>query len=79
MAKIWTVDAFTDQPYTGNPAAVMIVSEFPDSHICQSIASEMNLSETVFVKPLTENHFHIRWFTPTVEVKLCGHATLYPS
>lgn len=74
--KIWTVDAFTSQPYSGNPAAVMIVEEFPADNQCQKIAAEMNLSETAFVKPLDKNHFHIRWFTPSSEVKLCGHATL---
>lgn len=74
--KIWTVDAFTDRPYSGNPAAVMIVDEFPVNQTCHKIAAEMNLSETAFVKPLGKNHFHLRWFTPKVEVKLCGHATL---
>ncbi len=74
--KIWTVDTFTIQAYSGNPAAVMIVENFPKDKLCQQIASEMNLSETAFVKPLAQDHFHIRWFTPTVEVKLCGHATL---
>lgn len=74
--KIWTVDAFTSKPFAGNPAAVTIVADFPDDHICQQIAQEINLSETAFIKPLANNHFHIRWFTPLVEVKLCGHATL---
>ena len=74
--KIWTVDAFTDKPFAGNPAAVTIVESFPSNEICQNIAAEMNLSETAFIKPLGKNHFHIRWFTPQVEVKLCGHATL---
>lgn len=74
--KIWTVDAFTDKPFSGNPAAVTIVQDFPNDDICQKIAAEMNLSETAFLKPLGTNHFHIRWFTPAVEVKLCGHATL---
>lgn len=76
MTKIWTVDAFTDLPYAGNPAAVMIIDQFPTDDICQKIAAEMNLSETAFVKPLGQDHFHLRWFTPTVEVSLCGHATL---
>lgn len=73
---IWTVDAFTNQPFSGNPAAVVIVKDFPSDEICQNIATEMNLSETVFLKALGLDHFHIRWFTPTVEVDLCGHATL---
>lgn len=76
MAKIWTVDSFTNQPYKGNPAGVMVVKDFPENSICHAIAAEMNLSETAFIKPLQENCFHLRWFTPTTEVKLCGHATL---
>ncbi|NNM59895.1 MAG: PhzF family phenazine biosynthesis protein [Legionellales bacterium] len=76
MTKIWIVDAFTDKAYSGNPAAVMVVSEFPPEKTCQAIAAEMNLSETAFVKCLDTDYFHIRWFTPTTEVKLCGHATL---
>lgn len=74
--NIWIVDAFASKAYTGNPAAVAIVQEFPEDDICLKIAAEMNLSETAFVKPLKENTFHIRWFTPTIEVNLCGHATL---
>ncbi|MFA6038050.1 MAG: PhzF family phenazine biosynthesis protein [Legionellales bacterium] len=74
--KIWTVDAFAKKPFTGNPAAVMIVDEFFQDALSQKIANEMNLSETAFVKPLGVDHFHLRWFTPTTEVKLCGHATL---
>jgi PhzF family phenazine biosynthesis protein len=74
--KIWIVDAFTSQPYHGNPAAVVLVQEFLKSEICQQIAFEMNLSETAFAKSLSKNHYHLRWFTPKVEVKLCGHATL---
>ena len=77
--KIWIVDAFTDHPYAGNPAAVIIVDTFPNDEMCQQIAAEMNLSETAFIKPLGPNHFHLRWFTPKVEVKLCGHATLASS
>jgi PhzF family phenazine biosynthesis protein len=74
--KIFIVDAFTDKPYSGNPAAVAIVDEFPSDEQCQRIASEINLSETAFIKPLVDNKFHLRWFTPMVEVKLCGHGTL---
>ncbi len=72
--KIWIVDAFTHKAYGGNPAGVMIVDDFPAD--AQNIAAELNLSETAFVKPLGGNHFHIRWMTPAVEVRLCGHATL---
>lgn len=74
MNKIWIVDSFTAQPYSGNPAGVMIVHDFPQD--MQQIAAEMNLSETAFVKLVEQDRFHIRWFTPQVEVKLCGHATL---
>jgi PhzF family phenazine biosynthesis protein len=72
--KIWIVDAFTTVAYKGNPAAVMIVNDWPQT--MDLIAAEMNLSETAFLKPLSQNHFHLRWFTPSTEVKLCGHATL---
>lgn len=58
MHKIWIIDAFTDKPYTGNPAAVMIVPDFPKDAL--SIAAEMNLSETAFVKQIKDHHFHIR-------------------
>lgn len=74
--KIWTVDAFTDKPFAGNPAAVVLGDDFPSDEMCQKIAAEMNLSETGFVKLLKPDHFHIRWFTPKVEVELCGHGTL---
>lgn len=72
---LYQVDAFTDAPFRGNPAAICYVDEWlPDADM-QSIASEMNLSETSFVVPC-ETGYAIRWFTPTVEVNLCGHATL---
>jgi predicted PhzF superfamily epimerase YddE/YHI9 len=75
--RIWIVDAFAKKPFTGNPAAVVICKGgFPSDEICQKIATEMNLSETAFILPLKQNHFHLRWFTPKLEVKLCGHATL---
>ena len=71
------VDAFTDKPFAGNPAAVC-VSETPlDEAIMQQIAAEMNLSETAFLYPLAgEGNYSLRWFTPTDEIGLCGHATL---
>lgn len=74
MKKFWVVNAFTNQPFRGNPAAVMIVDEFPENML--EIAAEFNLSETAFLKSLGQEKYHIRWFTPKVEVKLCGHATL---
>ena len=70
------VDAFTDQPFSGNPAAVAIVDRFPEGARMQAIAREMNLSETAFVVPRADGDHDLRWFTPTVEVDLCGHATL---
>jgi len=72
---IFQVDAFTDNPFKGNPAGVMIVTEEISSDWMQNIALEMNLSETAFIFP-RENDFQIRYFTPTKEVPLCGHATL---
>jgi predicted PhzF superfamily epimerase YddE/YHI9 len=72
---IYQVDAFTDEPFKGNPAGVMIVDEQIDSYRIQKIATEMNLSETAFIM-LKGDLFEIRYFTPSVEVSLCGHATL---
>ena len=69
------VDAFTDRPYAGNPAAVCLLDEPGDPAWMQRVASEMNLSETAFVVPRDEG-FVLRWFTPTTEVDLCGHATV---
>lgn len=74
--KIWFVDAFTSEPFKGNPAGVCIVNEFPSQELMQNIASEVNFSETAFVKPLAKDLYHIRWFTPNSEAPLCGHATL---
>jgi PhzF family phenazine biosynthesis protein len=72
---IWQIDAFTDRPFSGNPAAVCFVDEERDAAWMQYVAAEMNLSETAFVRRLADG-FQLRWFTPTVEVDLCGHATL---
>ena len=69
------IDAFAEQPFTGNPAAVCLLDKEGDARWMQSIAAEMNLTETAFVLPAGDG-FHLRWFTPTVEVDLCGHATL---
>lgn len=73
------VDAFADAPFTGNPAAVIPLDAWLDDATLQSIAEENNLSETAFTVPTpddAEADYALRWFTPTVEVKLCGHATL---
>jgi len=75
---IFQVDAFTDKPFKGNPAGVMIVTEEVSSDWMQNVALEMNLSETAFIFP-RENDFQIRYFTPTKESPLCGHATLASS
>lgn len=72
---LFTVDAFTDSPFRGNPAAVCLLKDSADESWMQNVAREMNLSETAFVVP-GENDFHLRWFTPAAEVDLCGHATL---
>lgn len=69
------VDAFTAQPYGGNPAAVCVLSEPSPDDWMQRVAQEMNLSETAFLLPEGDG-YRLRWFTPTVEVDLCGHATL---
>lgn len=69
------IDAFTDRPYAGNPAAVCLLEEDRDSDWMQAVAAEMNLSETAFVRALDDG-FELRWFTPAIEVDLCGHATL---
>ena len=73
--RITQIDAFTDLPFGGNPAAVCLVPKFPSERVMQQVAREMNLSETAFLVRHGEN-FHLRWFTPEVEVDLCGHATL---
>jgi PhzF family phenazine biosynthesis protein len=75
MLPIVQVDAFTDHPFAGNPAAVCILAEFPESRWLQDVAREMNLSETAFLVK-EEEGYQLRWFTPAVEVDLCGHATL---
>src|SRR2546429_8260381 len=72
-------DAFASGPFTGTPAAVCLLEKPADPAWMQAVAAEMNLSETAFVRPVVANepgHFDLRWFTPTVEVDLCGHATL---
>lgn len=72
---IYQVDAFTSEPFRGNPAGVCILPEPGDEAWMQDVAREMNLSETAFLVG-EQNGFHLRWFTPAVEVEMCGHATL---
>lgn len=73
--KQYQVDAFTTRPFSGNPAAICPLASWPDDGLLQAIAEENNLSETAFFVPSTKG-FRLRWFTPVVEVDLCGHATL---
>jgi predicted PhzF superfamily epimerase YddE/YHI9 len=73
---LFVVDAFTDRPFAGNPAAVCVLGAWPNESWLVAVAREMNLAETAFLVPLTDDEFDLRWFTPTVEVDLCGHATL---
>ena len=73
--RIIQVDAFTGKPFAGNPAAVCVLKEAADEKWMQDVAREMNLSGTAFLYP-HEAEFNLRWFTPSVEVALCGHATL---
>jgi len=72
---LYHVDAFTDRPFAGNPAAVCLIPSWKEDDWLQAVAREMNLSETAFLVKQPD-HFDLRWFTPTVEVDLCGHATL---
>jgi PhzF family phenazine biosynthesis protein len=72
---IHIIDAFTDKPFAGNPAAVCVLDKPADETWMRLVAREMNLSETAFMHPV-EGGYSLRWFTPAVEVKLCGHATL---
>lgn len=73
--QIFQIDAFTDKPFAGNPAAVCILPESRDDAWMRSVAREMNLSETAFLFQQNDG-FSLRWFTPAIEVDLCGHATL---
>jgi predicted PhzF superfamily epimerase YddE/YHI9 len=75
MQLFW-IDAFTDRVFGGNPAAVVPLDRFPADALLQKIAFENGLSETAFFVRTGPARFHLRWFTPTVEVDLCGHATL---
>jgi PhzF family phenazine biosynthesis protein len=70
------VDAFTDTPFGGNPAAVCVLPEARDAAWMQKVALEMNLSETAFLVQRPDRSYDLRWFTPAIEVDLCGHATL---
>ena len=75
MIPYFEVHSFTDRVFAGNPAGVCPLLQWLDDSLMQRIAAENNLSETAFFVP-SEDHYELRWFTPTVEVDLCGHATL---
>ena len=83
--KIYQVDAFAEESFKGNPAAVCILEEDISDDLMKNIAKEMNLAETAFVKPLENKNisdcelFSLRWFTPKLEVDLCGHGTIATS
>jgi PhzF family phenazine biosynthesis protein len=74
--RIWQVDAFADAPFTGNPAAICILPAARDAAWMQAVGREMNLSETAFLVRRDDGSYDLRWFTPAVEVDLCGHATI---
>ena len=78
VMKQYIVDAFTDKPFSGNPAAVCIMDSWPSEESMMKLAMENNLSETAFIVK-EEAGYHLRWFTPGTEVELCGHATLASS
>ena len=73
--KIYQIDAFAGKPFEGNPAAIVPLEEWLPENTMQQIAQENNLAETAYYVPIDDG-FHIKWFTPFTEVKLCGHATL---
>ena len=72
---VYYVDAFTSKLFSGNPAAVIFSNDIDDENLMQNIAAENNLSETAFIRE-EQDTFHIRWFAPSCEIDLCGHATL---
>jgi len=74
--KLYWVDAFTSRPFTGNPAAVVPLASWPDDSRLQQVAFENGLSDTAYCVRTGPGRFHLRWFTPMLEVDLCGHATL---
>ena len=76
MIKVYQVDSFSSETFGGNPAAVCVLERMLDPNLMTKIAAEMNLSETAFVSPRNGNTYDLKWFTPTTEVPLCGHATL---
>jgi PhzF family phenazine biosynthesis protein len=78
MMRYYIVDAFTDQPFSGNPAGIVLLGEevFPNERLMTQVAAELRYSETAFVQRLSATEYHLRYFTPKAEVELCGHATI---
>ena len=76
--RYYVVDAFTDQPFGGNPAGVVLLESerFPEEKLMLQIAAELRYSETAFIRRHSDKEFTIRYFTPKAEVELCGHATI---
>ena len=74
--KYFVIDVFTEKLFDGNPAGVCLLDSWPDHAVMQNIAAENNLAETAFLVREDENSYGLRWFTPEVEIDLCGHATL---
>src|SRR5438270_9407717 len=75
QARLFQIDAFTSRQFAGNPAAVMVLEDYPGDSLLQALAAENNLAETAFIVG-NDGDYRIRWFTPSIEVPLCGHATL---
>jgi len=74
--KLFQVDAFTSEPFRGNPAGVCLVDDATDDRVLQHLAAEMNLAETAFLKKAGSDTYRLRWFSPEMEIEFCGHATL---
>lgn len=74
--KIWIANAFISKKFSGNPAAICLVTDMPSIEAMQNIAMEMNLSQTAFVQNIGNCHYNIRWFTPNSEAPICAHATI---
>jgi len=74
--QAWLVDAFADERFAGNPAAVLVCDGFPDTHEMQAVAASLDVPTTAFVVPSGPAQYRIRWFAPRAELALCGHATL---
>ena len=73
---MYQVDAFANKLFTGNPAAVCVLKSWLDDEVLQAIAAENNLAETAFFTANSDGSYHLRWFTPSFEIPLCGHAIL---